>query len=121
MDGIRRGTFLAILVLATPASGQSNEDILKRLDAIEKRLDKLESAPSLGAIMNKVLETGQEQAQSGAKADMGDPPQPKFEVTLLDAKPDGEDVLGKSLVRIVASVKNETGRDAALDKRTHRF
>lgn len=107
---------LLVVAWALPVAAQSNEEILKRLDAIEKRLNKLESAPNLGALIDPSTQNARQQKldDESGKADMDGPSQPMFEASLLEAKFDGKDILGKQLVRIVAAVTNKTDRDATL-------
>jgi hypothetical protein len=113
-----------IVALALPAAAQSNDEISKRLDAIEKRLDTLEAIPNLGAlILQQVQKNAAEtQPRSTGKGDMVDTPeQPKFSARLVDIKPAGKGILGDQGYKITVEVTNDSGRDADLINARVRF
>lgn len=114
-------TALIMTTLATaPAVGQSNEEILKRLDAIERRLDTLEALPNVGTLLleqvrKNVREVQQTNAGKSGKGDMAEakPKQPKFSARLVSIKP-GRNEYGRLLYDLKVEVTNESGRDASL-------
>jgi hypothetical protein len=101
------------LLVASPTLAQSNDEILKRLEAIEKRLEKLEAAPTVGNLLDQAIQNAREPQKSG-KADMASLPQPSFSAKLLKATFGKQGRLQEPPIDFSVAVTNNTGRDASL-------
>lgn len=113
---------VSLLVLWFGVSGARaepvNDEILKRLDAIEQRLDQLEAgskAPPLETLLEGII--NKKQAQSAAKeTSKGDLEQepPRFEAKLVSVKAAGKDALGRPLMAVAVKVTNASDRDTSI-------
>lgn len=104
--------YFAIVLLLLANEARADEvEILRRLDAIEKRLTAMESANPLGALFKQRLENMQKAGDAAAdgKTDLTLEP-PPFSVKLLGLKSAGKDILGHQGVEIRVAVTNESAR-----------
>ena len=111
--------FAACGLLCSAAMAQtSNDEVLKRLEAIEKRLDQIErkggaalDVSPLEQLIGKRL--SESQKDDSGKSDLAIQP-PPFTVELVSASPDGKNLIGQKLVKLQFKVRSEGERDAEI-------
>lgn len=107
-----------VFLCSAALAQSSNDEILKRLDAIEKRLDQIESkgGPALDVspleqLIGKKL--AEPQQDSSGKSDLAIEP-PPFVAELISVSPDGKNLIGQKLVKLQFKVRSDGKRDAEI-------
>lgn len=103
-----------LMMIALPAKADDAE-ILKRLDAIEKRLSTIEASNPLQTLFAQGMANAAKRKQepgekASEKSDLTLEP-PPFSVKILSIKPGGQDVLGQQIATIKVAVTNVGARD----------